>query len=165
VVNASAVVLAGSHTTVVDVNIAIFALKARLAMACIGVEMALADGTVLTGIGLAHVDFLLTLAAFITIPALADELVESVLAGGAIKTRVRGAFIHVGLASRPIEAAGTITFVAGDNINAVSSIFTGIIEAFVDFGFTVAASISGTASALEQRQLNILHDYYDKCAN
>lgn len=70
-------------------------------------------------------------------PAVADELVESVLASGSVETRVAGALVYVTETPGVVVAARTLTPVAVDQVHAQASVSARVARTLVDVRLTV----------------------------
>ena len=96
----------------------------------------------LTGVRVTLVDFLFAACSFIAGRAMADKPRHFVLAGSPILTRMTTTFVNISLTSLAVPAVGAAAHVVIYNIRALSTVFTGIVEALVDVFFAKSASIS-----------------------
>lgn len=109
--------------------------------------MVSADASVLARVGAALVE--VGLAAFAAVPreAVADELVDAVLAAAAVHARVGGALVHVAEAARVVVAAGTLAAVRVHQVHAHAAVGARVGRALVDVGLAVLAGKAGDALA------------------
>ena len=109
-------------SAVIDVGLAIPACVTFRTGAGVRVEVGCASSSMLAGVGLALICLSLTPLALIARAALADVVVEAVLAGASIQTRVDGAFIDVRLTPRSVVASWAVAFEPSHHIHALSSV-------------------------------------------
>ena len=101
----------------------------------------------LAGVGLALICLSLTPLALIARAALADVVVEAVLAGASIETRVDGAFIDVRLTPRSVVASWAVAFEPSHHIHALSSVQARVAETLINLCLAVDAGVSSPALA------------------
>ena len=74
-------------------------------------------------VGLAEVLLILAAATFETGAALADVLIQPVLAGCPVEARIGGALVDVGGAGGSVVTSRTVALESGDNVSAAAAIF------------------------------------------
>jgi hypothetical protein len=107
-----------------------------------------ADAPVLAGIRRALVDVDLALFAAVAGQAVADELVDAVLAATPELARVRIALVHVAEAAGVVVAPGALATETVDHVDADAAVGARVRSAFIDVVLAVFAGVAGEAFAV-----------------
>lgn len=112
--------MAGSGGTFVDVQVAVVALEPRHAETLVHVDTVLADGPILTRLGVTFVNVLITVRPLVARHTLAlVPNVEDVGTSSTVLTRLFGTSAHVIQAVVPCESDGAVAGIAVESIQTV----------------------------------------------
>lgn len=119
-----------------------------LALACVTVHAVRAHAAVLARVRAALIDVHLATLARVARPAVANELVEAVLAAQRVqRTGIAGALVDVGQAAGPVVAARAFAPPTGDQVHAASAVRARAAGAFVHVHLAVQPGEPGETIA------------------